>query len=84
MKGIPEIGTFPIAVFATTLADPLSSRSADASSVVTLSNCWKAPLLTDTRGMFLKLMGRSASLPVETPPTVEVGGKDNFGKYEST
>ena len=50
LNGMPEMGTFPIDVFATTFADPFSSNVADEVSVTAAKKDSKPPLLSDVSG----------------------------------
>ena len=50
LNGMPEIGTFPIDVFATTSAVPLSSNVADEVSVTAAKKDSKPPLLSEVNG----------------------------------
>lgn len=72
--GIPAMGTSPIFVLATTSAAPPSSTSRSGVSVTPEKSCWKAPLLSECKGISVKLMSRSTRLPVEIPPLAEAFG----------
>lgn len=83
LKAMSPIGTFPIVVWAVTLALPDRVRAALLVSVTVLSRFWNAPLLVDTSGTFLNDSGRLATFPVETPPSTFVAGIFNCNHVES-
>ena len=69
LKGIPEIGTLPTAVLAVTSAVPFRPRVRSSDKVTAANIASNAPLLIDFNGWFVQDKWRSASLPVETPPS---------------
>jgi hypothetical protein len=77
LKPMPPIGTLPIVVFAVTFAVPCKVTSACAVSVTSWNNVCIAPSFNDWNGMLWKAIGKSASFPVDTPPTVLDVGKFN-------
>lgn len=61
-------------VFAVTFALPSSSREIEFERVTAANSALNASSLRDFRGSFSHEIGRLATFPVETPPTVsEVG-----------
>jgi len=76
--GIPEMGTSPMFVLATTSATPPSSTSRSGVSVTPAKSCWKAALLSDCKGTSVKLMSRSTRLPVEIPPLAGAFGMTSY------
>ena len=50
LKGMPEIGTFPIDVFPTTFAVPSRSNATESVFVTAEKNAAKAPSLRDFSG----------------------------------
>lgn len=77
LNAMSAIGTFPIDVLAVTSAVPFSVKTDWEVSVTCWNKVCMAPSLTDTRGTLWNVMGRSASFPVETPPTVFDWGSVN-------
>ena len=69
-----EIGTSPIVVLAVTSADPVMSTCRLSLRVTPANNVAKAVGSRACRGMSLKEIGKSAMLPVETPPLAAVLG----------
>jgi len=69
--GIPEMGTSPMFVLATTSAAPSSSTSRSGVS-------WKAPSLSDCKGISVKLMSRLTKFPVDIPPLAGALGMTSY------
>jgi hypothetical protein len=84
LKGISDIGTSPIVVLATTSTEPLSSNSIPWVSVTTAKNPAKTALFKDWRGCFEKEISRSATFPVDTPPTVLERGSLSYVKTSAS
>jgi hypothetical protein len=74
LKGMPEMGMSPMAVFAVTFAEPSSSKLTDAVSVTAAKNALNAASLTDCSVWFENEISRSTRLPVETPPMLFASG----------
>lgn len=70
LKRMSDMGTSPIDVLATTSTEPLSSNSIPCVSATAAKNVAKATLFKERRGCSEKEMSRSATFPVDTPPTV--------------
>lgn len=77
LNGMLAIGTLPMVVFAVTLALPSRVRFARGVSVTASKSSCIAGSLSALKGRLWKLIGRSATFPVETPPTVSDVGKVN-------
>jgi len=80
LKGMLEMGTSPIVVLATTFTEPWSSNSTPWVSVTAAKNAAKTALFKDWRGCFEKEISRSATFPVDTPPTVLERGNLSYSK----
>jgi hypothetical protein len=80
LKGMLEMGTSPIVVLATTSTEPLSSNSIPWVSVTAAMNAAKTALFKDWRGCFEKDISRSATFPVDKPPTVLERGSLSYTK----
>jgi hypothetical protein len=80
LKGMLEMGTSPIVVLATTSTIPLSSNSIPCVSVTAAKKAAKTALFKDRRGCFEKEISRSATFPVDMPPTVLERGSLSYTK----
>jgi len=80
LKGMLEMGTSPIVVLATTSTEPLSSNSIPWVSVTAAKNVAKTALFKDRRGCFEKEILRSATFPVDKPPTLLERGSLSYTK----
>lgn len=80
LKGMLEMVTSPIVVLATTSTEPLSSNSIPWESVTTARNAANTALFKDWRGCFEKEISRSATFPVDKPPTVLERGSLSYTK----
>jgi hypothetical protein len=80
LKGMLEMGTSPIDVLATTSTEPLSLNSIPWVLVTAAMNAAKAALFKDWRGCFEKEISRSATFPVDKPPTVLELGSLSYTK----
>jgi hypothetical protein len=78
--GMLEMGTSPIVDLATTSTEPLSSNSIPWVSVTAAMNAAKAALFRDRKGCFEKEISRSATFPVDKPPTVLERGSLSYTK----
>lgn len=78
LKGMPEIGTSPILVFAVTLVVPLKSKLSEAVRVTSANMASNASSFKAVKGTLLQEIGRSAIFPVETPPTVSDVGRLSY------
>jgi hypothetical protein len=74
------MGTSPIGVLATTSTEPLSSNSIPWVSATDAKNAAKIALFKDWRGCFKKEISRSATFPVDKPPTVLERGSLSYTK----
>jgi len=80
LKVMLEMGTSPIVVLATTSTEPFSSNSIPWVSVTAARNAAKTTLFNDWRGCFEKEISRSATFPVDKPPTVLESGSLSYTK----
>ena len=72
---MPEMGTSPMAVRATTSAEPLSRRST-FDDVVNVANNWENAVWSNARRVcFSNERSKGTTLPVETPPLAAVCGR---------
>lgn len=70
-------------VFAVTSAVPLNPRSAEFLSVTCANMASNAPLLTEVNGTLWKVIGKAATFPVDTPPTLLDRGSFNYEESQS-
>jgi hypothetical protein len=72
------MGTSPIVVRAMTSAEPLSSKFTPWVLVTAAKNEVKAKVFNDWSGSFEKVISRSATFPVDTPPAVLDSGSLSY------